>query len=547
MAAIPDFRSGFSSKNEVKSDQTGSFLITAHDLSLLTELKPLLDQHTEAILEACRRHLVNFLDDPETADRLKTLQRSYLEQLVSGQSGLQRTNLLHEQIDLAPHFAMESYATILSQIIPLIVVKFNALPTERQAILSALIKVLFIDMASATEAHTEEITGKQALRIHTLRERLKQQEVRLKDSKARFRSIFENVSIPLITYDHSGKIMRWNQPFEDLLDRPEEHIAGRNFFEILTEKGSQNRIQSMVNTIFQGEELTEIHWKIKTPSGIRRNLSVSTFPVFAADGSVAFGIAMFMDMTEKIEMEQALLHTDKMVAMGTLASGLAHEIGTPMNVILGRAESLLRQTKEEKTAKGLMIIIEQIDRMTHLINRLLAFARKTPIERKKIALNLLIHKSLEIVEQRASTKDIPISLDLEETLYPIWGEDDQILQVLVNLLMNAIDASPRGGNISIKTSSISIKERYTRRTSDESKKKQMAQILVKDKGRGIDAAYLDKIFDPFFTTKPVGKGTGLGLAVASGIIRDHGGQIEVASSREGSTFCIRLPAEKPQS
>ncbi len=546
MAAVSDFSPDIHSKDEVKADPTNSFLITPDDLSLLAKLKPLLDQHTETLLEACHRHLINFLADPETADRLRMLQRSYLEKLVSGESGPHRINLLHEQIDLAPHFAMESYATILSQLIPLILVKFDASPSERQSILSALIKMLFIDMASATEAYAEEITGKQSLRIRTLRERLKRQGLRLENSKARFRSIFENVSIPLITYEHSGKIMRWNRPFEALLDRSEEHIKGRNFFEILAERNPQERIQSMVDTIFKGEELTEIHWKIKTASGLCRNLSVSTFPVYAANGAVAFGIAMFVDMTEKIEMNQALLHTDKMVAMGTLASGLAHEIGTPMNVILGRSESLLRQTKEEKTAKGLMIIIEQIDRMTHLINRLLAFARKTPIEREKIALNHLIHKSLEIVEQRAATKGISISLDLDEKLYPVWGEGDQILQVLVNLLMNAIDATPQGGKISIKTISMSMRERYARRTSDEAKKKQMVQILVKDNGRGIDAAYLDKIFDPFFTTKPVGKGTGLGLAVASGIIRDHGGQIEVASSNQGSTFCIRLPAEKPK-
>jgi len=536
---IPDFLS-----EKVVPDSTKSFLITSEDLRLLSQLKSLIDQHGETILEACYGHLVHFLSDQETADRLKVLQRSYLEKLVSGEGGLNRVNTLHEQIDLAPHFAMESYATILSKIIPLILSQFDLDPLGRQSILSALVKVLFIDMASATEAHTEEMTDKQALRIRTLRERLKRQGLRLKDSKARFQSIFENVSIPLITYDRRGKIIRWNLPFEALIEPSTEKIGGRHFFEVLAERNSEARMQSMVDRIFKGEELTGIHWKIKTPSGMYRNLSVSTFPVFSASGAVFFGIAMFVDMTEKVELEQALLHTDKMAAMGTLASGLAHEIGTPMNVILGRAESLLRHTREEKTAKGLMIIIEQVDRMTHLIDRLLAFARKTPIERKKISVNLLINKSIEIVEQRAATKGICCSFDSEAQICPVWGDGDQILQVMVNLLMNAIDAIHHGGEISIKTSVICMKARSAQRNRDEGKTKQMAQILVKDKGSGIEPAYLDKIFDPFFTTKAVGKGTGLGLAVASGIIRDHGGQIEVASSKQGTTFCIRLPAKK---
>lgn len=538
MAALPDFPS-----NLLERDLSVSFPVSTQDLKRLSRLHALITQHADALLDSCHCHRGNVSSNNKTLNRLKILQRSYLEKLISEESDLNRIEILQEQIALSPDFAVESYAKILSQMLPLVLVQFNSEPLEQQAILATLIKVFHFDMLAAREAHTRKTTEKQMLNIQKLRQNPEGRRTPLENAKSHFRSIFENVSIPLITYGPTGEILRWNRPFEILLQCAAEKIEGRYFYELLAGKSSKKRMTTMVKAVFAGEELTEIHWKIKTNSGLFLDLSVSTFPVCDANQRVSFGIAMFVDVTEKNELERALLHTQKMAAMGTLASGLAHELGTPMNVILGRAESLLRQTKEKKTALGLMIIIEQIDRMTHLINRLLAFARKTPIERKKIALNTLITKSLELIEQRATAKGILVSLDLENELYPIWGEGEQILQVLVNLLMNAVDAIHHGGKISIKTSSMDMSRQGSPRRGSTAKLKRMVQILVEDNGSGIDDVLLDKIFDPFFTTKAVGKGTGLGLAVASGIVRDHSGQIEVASSKQGTTFCVRLPAE----
>ncbi|MFQ5543900.1 MAG: sensor histidine kinase, partial [Nitrospiria bacterium] len=270
---------------------------------------------------------------------------------------------------------------------------------------------------------------------------------------------------------------------------------------------------------------------------------ISTFPVYVSSGKVSFGIAMLTDVTEKKELEQALIQTEKMAAMGTLASGLAHEIGTPMNVILGRAETLLRHTQEKKTAKGLMIIIEQIDRMTHLIQHLLGFARRNPIDKRAADIDVLCDKAIEMMAHRITSNGIKLSLKHDQKLPAIWGDRDQILQVLVNLLMNAIDAIYQGGTITIQSKMVPETGKGHFPTSSRPTKKQMVQVLIKDTGRGIDSVHLDKIFDPFFTTKPVGKGTGLGLSVAQGIVREHGGQLEVSSVvGKGTTFCLLLPA-----
>lgn len=359
-----------------------------------------------------------------------------------------------------------------------------------------------------------------------------------------FLSLFEQIPVPLCRYDAEGRILSCNAAFAALVSLERGEIRGRDFFEVMTQKPLSSRLKDVLKAAFQGECMHNIQWRLPLFSGEARHFVLSTFPIFEKPGQVSCGMAVLKDVTQKKALEQALVQTEKMASLGTLATGLAHEVGTPMNVILGRAETLLRRTKEEKTAKGLKIIIEQIDRMTHLIERLLAFARRQPIERKRIDVNQLIRKGVEMFEPRAAEKGIVFVTDLDLNLPVIWGDAEQILQVFVNLFMNALDAMFRPGEIRVRTflaggpgkGSVGVKPRY--------QKNKMAEIVVEDSGDGIDVAHRDKIFDPFFTTKPVGKGTGLGLAVVHGVVREHGGEIRVESTASGGTaFHVQLPAE----
>jgi len=365
---------------------------------------------------------------------------------------------------------------------------------------------------------------------------------RLKASEAGFRSIFERVAIPLVTFDPDGKIDRYNRAFALLFELREKDLKGKSLFQTLSGLKADPRIKALVRAVFKGKAKTDIQWKVTSAKSAARNFAVSTFPIGDTRGQVSFGLAMFSDVTENKTLERALLHTEKMAAMGTLASGLAHEMGTPMNVILGRAETLLRHTQEEQTVKGLTIIIKQIDRMTQLIDRLLAFARTAPLERRQFDLNALINKSVELVGQQIEKKKVAVKTLLDPKLPAIWGDPDQIVQMMVNLLINALDALPSGGAISIKTARLTMRKTRLPLRPSHDKIKGAIRIVFEDRGSGIDPVHIDKIFDPFFTTKPVGKGTGLGLAVVSGIVRDHGGRIEVASlPGQGTTFTIDLP------
>jgi signal transduction histidine kinase len=205
---------------------------------------------------------------------------------------------------------------------------------------------------------------------------------------------------------------------------------------------------------------------------------------------------------------------------------MAHEIGTPMNVILGRAEHLLQRTTDERVQKGLGIIITQVERITKIMNQLLTFARRCPIERRPIDLRRIIADCLDIVQERVARHRIIVEMVCPDDMPLVYADPDQMSQVLLNLVINALHAMPNGGVL-----------RITLSLSEGSVK-----LVIVDTGHGIAKQDLPKIFNPFFTTKEVGKGTGLGLTVVHGIVQEHGGSIEVDSEPgRGTSFTIILP------
>jgi signal transduction histidine kinase len=215
--------------------------------------------------------------------------------------------------------------------------------------------------------------------------------------------------------------------------------------------------------------------------------------------------------------------------LGTLASGMAHEIGTPMNVILGRAEYLLQRTADEGMKRGLTTIVTQVERITKVMNQLLTFARRKPSERRAVDLGEIVEDSLEMFQERITHSRVTVDKSIDSSLPPVLADRDQLIQVLINLVMNSLHAMPEGGRLGL---SLDRENRHVR-------------LGVSDTGHGMPKEIRSKIFDPFFTTKDFGKGTGLGLTVVKGIIEEHGGTIAVESVVDkGTTFWIRLPLEE---
>jgi len=240
-------------------------------------------------------------------------------------------------------------------------------------------------------------------------------------------------------------------------------------------------------------------------------------------------VAIIQDISEKKGLEGQLQQAERLAEMGTLASGMAHEIGTPMNVILGRAEYLMRKTSDEKTKKGLGTIVTQVERITKIMNQLLSFARRRPIQRKPLNLTTVVYDIVEVVQERLETCEIQKEFKIDPHLPEVFADRDQMGQVVLNLIMNALQAMRHGGRLSVSLQAA----------------EGLVILKVADTGPGIPKENLSKLFTPFFTTKEIGEGTGLGLTVVHGIVQEHEGAIAVESELgKGATFTISLPALK---
>jgi signal transduction histidine kinase len=239
----------------------------------------------------------------------------------------------------------------------------------------------------------------------------------------------------------------------------------------------------------------------------------------------------------RIDAIQQLHHADRLATVGKLASGLAHELGTPLNVVSGRARMIAdgEIDRADETAAAARIIAEQAERMTRIVRQLLDFARLRAPERRDTDLAQLVHQVAGMLAPLASQAGVSLRCDGAFARVHAAIDPEQIRQAVTNLVMNAIQAARSNGCVTLGV-------RYERSGAVDAARD--AVVEVADDGIGIPAENLRMIFDPFFTTKPVGEGTGLGLAVAHGIVMEHGGRIEVKSENGcGSVFRIRLVAE----
>jgi two-component system NtrC family sensor kinase len=256
-------------------------------------------------------------------------------------------------------------------------------------------------------------------------------------------------------------------------------------------------------------------------------------------------------LEQKVEKRTQELHiaetesarSEKLASVGLLAAGIAHELNNPLTGVL-TFTTLLRKKMPEGSmdAEDLDLVIRETKRCAAIIRRLLDFAREKTPEKKFADLNRVIEDTVRIIERPASFRDVEIALNLDRSLPPVWVDADLIKQVIMNILVNAQHAIEHEGSITVHS------RRFPEAKSQEHGMEPvpMAEIAIVDTGCGIPEKNLKRIFDPFFTSKEVGKGTGLGLSVSHGIIRAHGGLIEVESTvGKGSTFRIYLPLKPP--
>lgn len=255
------------------------------------------------------------------------------------------------------------------------------------------------------------------------------------------------------------------------------------------------------------------------------------------------------DAKEKVRVEtearitalEQLRHEDRLKTVGRLASGIAHELGTPLNVISGRAQMITRgNLSAAETRENADTIKTQSQRITTIIRQLLDFARRRTTEKTSVDLQQLLHRTWDLMTPLARKQKTDLYFLEEDAPMPANVADEQIQQVLMNIITNALQAMPQGGKIEMGIR----REHAYPPEGHESSEGEYFCIYVQDQGQGILEEDMEHIFEPFFTTKDTGKGTGLGLSIAYGIVREHGGWIDVKSEPgKGSCFSVYLPQE----
>ena len=342
----------------------------------------------------------------------------------------------------------------------------------------------------------------------------------------RYSNVIQHTVNPIQITDPSGKMIYVNPAFERASGFSKEELIGRNPRVLNSGRHSREFWKSVWDHItIQKVWVGELENRRKDGSPFHTELVIS--PIVDGNGHIVGFLGAHRDITEQKILEQQLVRSQKMESIGTLAAGIAHEVGNPLTSISSLVQVIQRTTADDFAKEKLELIKDQINRIARIIRDLVDFSRPSSYVIKPTDVNKVIREALNIVQYGKKVKDIAFTLELADDLQSLAVVPDQLAQVFINILMNAVDS------LDGKPGSIWIQSRVNG---------EVVEVLVKDTGKGIAPDDREKIFEPFFTTKAVGKGTGLGLWVSYGIVQSFGGDIEVDSDLgRGSTFRIQLP------
>jgi signal transduction histidine kinase/CheY-like chemotaxis protein len=318
-------------------------------------------------------------------------------------------------------------------------------------------------------------------------------------------------------------------------------VVGRFVWDMLIPPEQVEGVKAVFNNLVSGmfPNRYENYWVAK--DGVRKLISWSNTALLAPDGSVEFVIPTGIDLSERKRLEDQLRQSQKMESIGTLAGGIAHDFNNILTAIIGYS-SLLQMKLSDKDPLRYSVeqILSSANRAATLTQGLLAYSRKQILNAQPVNVNEIIRR-VQLLLSRLIGEDIELKTILTDQDVTVMADAGQLEQVLMNLATNARDAMPEGGNLFIETEHLVLGPESAT-LHEFSKPGTYALIAVTDSGCGMDEKTRERIFDPFFTTKEVGKGTGLGLAMVYGIVKQHGGTIDVYSEPgRGSTFKIYLP------
>jgi PAS domain S-box-containing protein len=339
-------------------------------------------------------------------------------------------------------------------------------------------------------------------------------------------NILESLNDGLAVVNRDDRIVRWNRRLEELYGvRHEDAVAHR--LDELFEPGFLEVLRSTRRESPEGAAFYRVPLTTRHDPARRLLVNMATTPLRDSDGAIAGSIVVVEDISARVQLEEQLQISEKMASIGLLAAGVAHEVNTPLTGISSFTQMLLQGAEpDDPKTKVLEKIERQTFRAAKIVNGLLNLARPAQTDSGAVDLNVVVNDVLVLLEHQLRTGRIQVRKELSSSPLLIQGVEYKLQQVFLNLFLNARDAMPRGGWLTIAT-----------REEDNG-----AVIEVADTGSGIPPEQLSRIYDPFFTTKEIGKGTGLGLSISYGIVQEHGGALNCESTvGQGTRFTLSLP------
>ena len=369
-----------------------------------------------------------------------------------------------------------------------------------------------------------------------------QMEEALFHSEKQFRNLLENVQLVAVMLDRDGNITYCNSYLLALTGWSAKEIPGKNWFDLFVPEEVRESVRSIFNEGIANSSLpTQYENEIRTRNGSRRLIVWNNSLLFDPQGDVTGTASIGNDVTDHRSLEEQLRQSQKMNAVGRLAGGIAHDFNNLLTVIIGYGELLLSKIgKDNPLTLEAGEIRKAALKAASLTSQLLAFSRRQILSPEMLNLNGIV-TDVENMLRRIIEEHIHLALNLSDDLWMVKADRSRIEQVIINLVINAKDAMPKGGTLTIETRNIRIDDANATIYRDIGPGA-YAVFSVRDTGHGMDRETMARIFEPFFTTKEVGKGTGLGLATVYGIVAQTGGHIHVDSEPDhGTTFSIYLP------
>jgi len=367
----------------------------------------------------------------------------------------------------------------------------------------------------------------------------KRAEDALRESEERFTTFMDNSPVVAFMRDERGRYVYVNRAFELLVKRPWREIVGKTPFDIWSAETAGGLFETDKDVLTSGRPI-ELYEKTSLPGGETKEWLAVKFPFQNRLGKPLVG-CVAIDATERKSLEEQLRQSQKMEAVGRLAGGIAHDFNNLLTIVSGYCQLLLDSSGiGERDRSGIKEIKKAGEQAASLTRQLLAFSRKQVLAPRVLDLNAVV-SNLEKMLRRLIGEDIELVTILRADLGRVKVDPGQVEQIIMNLAVNARDAMPKGGKLTIETANVELDEPYAH-SHLPCQPGHYVMLAISDTGTGMDVETQKHIFEPFFTTKEKGKGTGLGLATVYGIIKQSGGFIWVYSEAgHGSAFKIYLP------